>query len=83
MAPADAAGATALDASAGHAWDIAMATGQGSPLTPELALSLMPVAKSIVEPLRAYRVYAQALEAGADDAAVLLCYLGRRPDWKA
>src|ERR1035441_1882726 len=83
MAPADAAGAAALDASAGHAWDIAMATGQGSPLTPELALSLMPVAKSIVEPLRAYRVYAQALEAGADDAAVLLCYLGRRPDWKA
>jgi hypothetical protein len=60
MAPADAAGAAALDAAI-HAWDIAMATGQGSPLTPELALSLMPVAKSIVEPLRAYGVYAQAL----------------------
>jgi hypothetical protein len=43
-----------------------------------------PVATSIVEPLRAYGAYAQALyaEIGADDAAVLLCYLGRRPDWK-
>jgi uncharacterized protein (TIGR03086 family) len=84
MAPGDAAGAAALDAAI-HAWDIAMATGQGSPLTPELARSLTPVAKSIVEPLRAYGVYAQALEpaADADGDAVLLCYLGRRPDWTA
>ena len=84
MAPADAAAAAALDAAI-HAWDIAMATGQGSPLTPELARSLTPVAQSIVEPLRAYGVYAQALEAApdADDDAALLCYLGRRPDWKA
>ncbi len=30
-------------------------------------------------------IYAQALQAGpaADEAAALLCYLGRRPDWAA
>ena len=84
MAPAAAAGAAALDAAI-HAWDIAMATGQGSPLTPELARALTPVAQSIVEPLRQYGAYAEALEpsAGADDAEALLCYLGRRPAWTA
>jgi uncharacterized protein (TIGR03086 family) len=84
MAPGDAAAAAALDAAI-HAWDIAMATGQGSPLTPELAGALLPVARSIVEPLRAYGAYAQALAAedGALDDAVLLSYLGRRPDWTA
>jgi uncharacterized protein (TIGR03086 family) len=80
MPPAAAAGAAALDAAI-HAWDIAMATGQGSPLTPELARALTPVAQSIVEPLRQYGAYAEALEpsAGTDDAETLLCYLGRRP----
>jgi uncharacterized protein (TIGR03086 family) len=84
MAPAAAAGAAALDAAI-HAWDIAMATGQGSPLSPELARALTPVAQSIVEPLRQYGAYAQALEpsAGADDDAVLLSYLGRLPGWTA
>ena len=82
--PADAAGAAALDAAI-HAWDIAMATGQGSPLTPDLARALTPVATSIVEPLRQYGVYAAAVEtpAGADDAAALLGYLGRQPAWRA
>jgi uncharacterized protein (TIGR03086 family) len=82
-APA-AAGAAALDAAI-HAWDIAVATGQGSPLTPELARALTPVAQSIVEPLRQYGAYAQALEPGpgAGDDAILLCYLGRRPAWTA
>src|SRR5271165_4408719 len=44
-----------------------------------------PGAQSIVEPLRQYGAYAEALEPspGADDAAVLLSYLGRRPDWTA
>jgi uncharacterized protein (TIGR03086 family) len=81
MPPAAAAGAAALDAAI-HAWDIAVATGQGSPLTSELARTLTPIAQSIVEPLRQYGAYAQALEPspGADDAAVLLSYLGRRPD---
>jgi uncharacterized protein (TIGR03086 family) len=86
MAPARAAGAAALDAAI-HAWDIAVATGQGSPLSAALARSLRPVAEGIVEPLRAFGAYGPALELGAEpgsrvgDAAVLLCYLGRRPDW--
>jgi uncharacterized protein (TIGR03086 family) len=84
MPPADAAAAAGLDAAI-HAWDIAVATGQRSPLTPELARALTPVARSIVEPLRQYGAYAQALEPepGADDAAVLLGYLGRRSTWAA
>ena len=79
MPPAAAAGAAALGAAI-HAWDIAVATGQGSPLTPELARELTPVAQSIVEPLRQYGAYAQALEPGpgAGDDAALLGYLGRR-----
>ena len=62
-----------------------MATGQGSPLTPDLARALTPVAKSIVEPLRQYGVYAAEVEPGpdADDAAALLGYLGRSPAWAA
>jgi uncharacterized protein (TIGR03086 family) len=84
MPPADAAAAAALDAAI-HAWDIAMGTGQASPLSPALARALTPVARSIVEPLRQYGAYAAALdaEAGADDAAALLCYLGRSPAWAA
>ena len=76
-------GACALDAAI-HAWDIAVATGQPSPLTPELARELMPVATGIVEPLRAFGAYAPALEAedGDDDVAALLRHLGRRPDWR-
>jgi uncharacterized protein (TIGR03086 family) len=84
MPPADAAAAAALDAAI-HAWDIAVATGQGSPLSPELARALTPVARSIVEPLRQYGAYAQAIEPdpGTDDAAALLGYLGRQPTWTA
>jgi hypothetical protein len=84
MPPADAAAAAALDAAI-HAWDIAMGTGQASPLTPALARALTPVARSIVEPLRQYGVYAAAREPGADadDAATLLSYLGRSPAWQA
>lgn len=82
MEPAAAASAAALDAAI-HAWDIAVATGQDSPLTPELARSLTPVARRIAEPLRAYGVYAAALEADADadEAAMLLAFLGRHPGW--
>jgi uncharacterized protein (TIGR03086 family) len=76
-----AAGACALDAAV-HAWDIAVATGQNTPLTPALAGPLMAVATQIVEPLRAYGAYATALDGQTDDAAaVLLRYLGRPPDW--
>ena len=48
------AGACALDAAV-HAWDIAVATGQPSPLTPALARELHDIARRIVEPLRAVR----------------------------
>jgi uncharacterized protein (TIGR03086 family) len=79
-----AAGACALDAAV-HAWDIAVATGQPSPLTADLARPLRTVAANIVEPLRPYGAYAAVLEAQAadDDAGTLLRYLGRRPDWTA
>jgi hypothetical protein len=84
MAASLAAGACALDAAV-HAWDVAVATGQESPLGAELAGELLPVAQNLVEPLRAYGVYAAALpaEPGDDDVASLLRYLGRRPDWSA
>lgn len=82
LAPSLGAGACALDAAV-HAWDVAVATGRPSPLTPDLARQLMTVATSIVEPLRSYGVYAAALEPepGDDDAAALLRYLGRSPAW--
>jgi uncharacterized protein (TIGR03086 family) len=78
-----AAGAAALDAAV-HAWDIATATGQKSPLTTELAAALLPVAKELAEPLRGF-AYAPALESAAEDDAVstLLRYLGRDPHWTA
>src|SRR5207248_4849019 len=74
-----AVGAAALDAAV-HAWDIAVATGQASPLTPELAEALLPVAKELAEPLRGF-AYAPALEGPAADGVVasLLRYLGRDP----
>ncbi|WP_290060396.1 TIGR03086 family metal-binding protein [Amycolatopsis solani] len=78
-----AVGAAALDAAV-HAWDIAMASGQPSPLTEELAASLLPVAKQLAEPLRGF-AYAPALPgpANADAASTLLRYLGRNPEWTA
>ncbi|NJP87994.1 TIGR03086 family protein [Nonomuraea sp. FMUSA5-5] len=82
MTPESGAAACALDAGV-HAWDIAMATGGPSPLTPELARPLLKVAREIVEPLRAWGAYAAELEArpGDDDVATLLRYLGRDPHW--
>jgi uncharacterized protein (TIGR03086 family) len=79
---ATAAGAAALDAGV-HAWDIAVATGQPSPLDDELAAELLPVARAIVEPLRQHGAYAAALEPGPADSASaeLVRYLGRDPRW--
>jgi uncharacterized protein (TIGR03086 family) len=76
-------GYCALDAVV-HAWDVAVATGQDSPLTNEHAKALMPAAVALTEPLRAYGMFAAVVDAeeGDDDAAVLLKYLGRRSDWK-
>ena len=81
---ATAAGAAALDAGV-HAWDVAVATGQPSPLDDDLAAQLLPVARALVEPLRQYGAYAAALEPADDDSATaeLLRYLGRDPRWTA
>jgi uncharacterized protein (TIGR03086 family) len=78
------AGACALDAAV-HAWDIAVATGQPSPLTPALAGELLDAARKIVEPLRAYGAYGPALPGATADGneEALLRYLGRDPAWKA
>jgi len=77
-----AAGAAALDAAV-HAWDVAVATGRPSPLTEEMAEWLMAAAVEIVEPVRAYGMYAAAIDPAAEDGAVdrLLRYLGRDPRW--
>lgn len=82
MTPELAAAACALDAAI-HAWDIAVATGQPSPLTADLAAQLQPAADATVEPLRGF-AYAPALPAQAADGpvATLLRYLGRNPDWQ-
>ncbi|MFI5763942.1 MULTISPECIES: TIGR03086 family metal-binding protein [unclassified Streptomyces] len=75
--------AAALDAAV-HAWDLAVATGQASPLTPALALALGPAARLLAEPLRGF-AYAPALTSApgpdTDPAGALLAFLGRRPDW--
>ncbi|MGW6374520.1 TIGR03086 family metal-binding protein [Rhodococcus sp. NPDC055112] len=82
----------ALDAAV-HAWDIAIATGQPSPLTDELARHLLTAARTahpapgsgieaeIVEPLRQWGAYAAVLEDESGDTTVaeLLRYLGRDP----
>lgn len=84
LAPWLVAGYCALDAAV-HAWDVAMATGQPSPLTPELAKELMAAATELTEPLRGWGAYAAVVptEAGDDEVATLVRYLGRRPDWSA
>lgn len=81
MTPELAAATCALDAAI-HAWDIAVATGQPSPLTAELAEQLQPAADATAQPLRGF-AYAPALpdQATDDPAATLLRYLGRNPNW--
>jgi uncharacterized protein (TIGR03086 family) len=76
-----AVGACGLDAAV-HAWDIAVATGQASPMDDELAAELLPVARAIVEPLRGF-AYAPALAPVSSDrpSDELLRYLGRDPGW--
>ncbi len=76
------AGACALDAAV-HAWDIAVATGQGSPLGTDLARALLPVARTVViQPLRDYGAFGPVLadRPGDDDVATLLRFLGRDPE---
>ncbi|WP_330250157.1 TIGR03086 family metal-binding protein [Nocardia sp. NBC_00565] len=82
----------ALDAAV-HAWDIAIATGQPSPLDDELADHLLTAARTanpapgggpeaeIVEPLRQWGAYAAIVDGESGDTTVdeLLRYLGRDP----
>ncbi|MEU2042912.1 TIGR03086 family metal-binding protein [Nocardia niwae] len=81
----------ALDAAV-HAWDIAIATGQSSPLSDELAGHLLTAARAthpapgtgetaeITEPLRQWGAYAAIVDGPADGAlGELLRYLGRDP----
>lgn len=77
------AAACALDAAV-HAWDVAVATGQPSPLDDELSAPLLEAARTFVEPLRGF-AYAPALPAEPTDSATdaLLRYLGRDPKWSA
>ncbi|GEK20114.1 TIGR03086 family metal-binding protein [Cellulomonas xylanilytica] len=83
LAPAVGVAACALDAAV-HAWDIAVATAQPSPLTPGLAAALHEAAVQFVEPLRAF-AYAPVLPSADGDgpAEALLRYLGRSPAWPA
>ncbi len=77
--------AAALDAAV-HAWDVVVATGRAAiVLTDELAGELLPAAKALVEPLRQWGAYSDALSPAADDgpASELLKYLGRDPSWTA
>jgi uncharacterized protein (TIGR03086 family) len=75
--------AASMDAAI-HAWDIAVATGRPSPLTPSLARSLRVAADALAEPLRGF-AFGPAIEpaADADEVSSLLNYLGRRADWAA
>ncbi|MGW4716980.1 TIGR03086 family metal-binding protein [Nocardia sp. NPDC004260] len=81
----------ALDAGV-HAWDIAIATDQPSPLTDELAAALLIAARAahpapgsgetaeIIEPLRQWGAFAAIVDGPADGAlGELLRYLGRDP----
>ena len=73
--------AAALDATV-HAWDIAVTTRQPSPLTPDLARALRPIADALVDPLRGF-AFGPAIPPApeADEATSLLNFLGRRADW--
>ncbi|MFD3747125.1 TIGR03086 family metal-binding protein [Nocardia sp. NPDC058633] len=79
----------ALDAAV-HAWDIAIATGQPSPLTDDLSTHLLTAARTIhpapgsgtaaeiIEPLRQWGAYAPVVEAPTTTPTTeLLHYLGR------
>uniref|UniRef100_A0AAU3IAB6 TIGR03086 family metal-binding protein n=1 Tax=Streptomyces sp. NBC_01393 TaxID=2903851 RepID=A0AAU3IAB6_9ACTN len=78
-----AAAAAAMDAGV-HAWDIAVATGQASPLDDALAGGIRLAADRLADHLRdAFGVFAAAREvpAEAGRAEALLAFLGRDPHW--
>ncbi|MFD6495973.1 TIGR03086 family metal-binding protein [Streptomyces sp. NPDC059944] len=83
LPPRVAAAAGAMDAAV-HAWDIAVATGQTSPLDDDLAAGIRLAADLLADHLRdAFGVFAAAREVPEDagPAASLLAFLGRDPHW--
>ncbi|KAB1990458.1 TIGR03086 family metal-binding protein [Streptomyces triticiradicis] len=85
LPPRVAAAAAAMDAAV-HAWDIAVATGQASPLDDDLAGGVRLAADRLADHLRdAFGVFAPAREVpeGAGRAEALLAFLGRDPHWTA
>ncbi|NUS93319.1 MAG: TIGR03086 family protein [Nocardia sp.] len=68
----------ALDAAV-HAWDIAVATGQESPLTEELSGPILAAATGRIEPLRDWGAYGPIVAGEGSSTDRLLRYLGRRP----
>ncbi|MGW0182511.1 TIGR03086 family metal-binding protein [Nocardia sp. NPDC003345] len=68
----------ALDAAV-HAWDIAIATGQQSPLTDELSAPILAAAQGRIEPLRDWGAYGPVVAGAGSDTDRLLRYLGREP----
>jgi uncharacterized protein (TIGR03086 family) len=72
----------ALDAAV-HAWDVTAALGEPTSLSDDAAAPMLDAARDVVEPLRAYGVFAPALEPQPGDGAAvtLLRYLGRDPGW--
>ena len=64
-----------------HGWDLAVATGQPSPLTPELVDALWRVLEPQLDMLRASGMFGteQPVPAGADATTRLLLTLGRTP----
>ena len=74
--------ACAMDAAV-HAWDLAVATGQDSPLTPDLARGLLAAAQAVADPLRGFAFEAALpAEPGDGDVETLLRHLGRTPAWR-
>ena len=79
LAPELAAAAAALDAAI-HAWDVAVATGQPSPLTTSLAGQLRPAAEATADSLRGFAYAPPLPEVAGDDEAVSAAALsGARP----
>ena len=64
-----------------HGWDLATATGQPSPITPELAAACWQVVEPQLDMLRASGMFGadQAIPADADVATRLLLAVGRHP----
>ncbi|MEO9322578.1 TIGR03086 family metal-binding protein [Nocardioides sp. C4-1] len=64
-----------------HGWDVAQATGHRSPLPPDLALMLHPVAAALVDDADRGHRFAFPRHPGSDPAPAerLLAFLGRDP----